>query len=139
MCIRFVFFPPALLLVIAVELVELYLIYLYFMNLIHFLLWWFVITSLNLTQRYMRDMFPWSMVNIWGRCQSNNRTLCLSCFINYKEFCGYSNTQIPHMNLDDDSRSGEWGDHVTLQAAADSVWIWPRVLFFFSFCWKEMS
>ena len=23
----------------------------------------------------------------------------------------------------DESRSGEWGDHVTLQAAADSVWI----------------
>ena len=96
-----------------------------------------MITSLSLTQRYTRDMFPWSMVTIWGRCRSNNGTVCLFYFINYKESCVLILIDKYPLHLDD-ARSGEWGDHVTLQAVADAVWIMStcRRLFFCS--WRTL-
>jgi len=95
-----------------------------------------VITSLNLTQRYTRDMFPWSMVTIWGRCRSNNGTVCLFYFINYKESCVL--ILIDKYPLHLDARSGEWGDHVTLQAVADAVWIISTCSCLFFFRLKDL-
>lgn len=58
-------------------------------------------------------MFPWNMVTIWTRCQSKDLSLFLSvCFLIFVVFSNF---------IVNSTRSGEWGDHVTLQAAADSV------------------
>lgn len=63
----------------------------------------------------MKDMFPWLMVTIWRRCPSISLIyaywLYPSLFCKTLTICRYV----------DEYRSGEWGDHVTLQAAADLV------------------
>lgn len=38
--------------------------------------------------------------------------------------------------MQDETRNGEWGDHVTLQAAADLVWIMNCSIFPSYFIWS---
>ena len=75
----------------------------------------FIWISWSHTLRYMRDMFLWLMQIIWRRCPSifllpfELTRFLLEIFASYYDcFAG-------------GIRNGEWGDHVTLQAAADSV------------------
>ena len=71
--------------------------------------------NLSLIQIYMRGMFPWHMVTIWRRCPSIFLFL-LDLII--PSFWFLLTLFLHHV---DAYRSGEWDDHVTLQAAADSV------------------
>ena len=61
-------------------------------------------------------MFPWLMVTIWRRCPS-----IFLLFLVYLIICFRVYFDLASAIILDENRSGEWGDHVTLQAAADSV------------------
>lgn len=77
----------------------------------------YALNSLSLTQKFTRDMFLWHTMTIWRRCQGISRShsmLFVSPFIMFWDH--QINTLLCEL-----TRSGEWGDHVTLQAAADSV------------------
>lgn len=65
-------------------------------------------------------MFLWHMMTILRRCPSTNQVLFFPLpFCHHSMGLGLSNLYLtPCLCL---TRSGEWGDHVTLQAAADKV------------------
>lgn len=68
-------------------------------------------------QRFMRDMCQWHMMSTWKRCPGSN-----SCVVSLISFSFLYSPSKHHVNLLLLwSRNGEWGDHVTLQAAVDSV------------------
>lgn len=81
--------------------------------------------SLSLVQIYMRGMFPWHTVTTWRRCPSIFLFLHDLTILPFLVFL----TLLHHI---DAYRSGEWGDHVTLQAAADLV---SSTCLFFFFFW----
>jgi hypothetical protein len=70
----------------------------------------------------MMGMSPWHTMSIWTKYHGT-----LLQFKNY----WVKNTNLVHVNASLTSfgswtnRNGEWGDHVTLQAAADKVLILP--------------
>jgi hypothetical protein len=71
----------------------------------------------------MMDTFPWHMMITWRKLHGQFHTMPINIYIFRLEHrlsaCGcLSNMDFTAYKL---NRNGEWGDHVTLQAAADKV------------------
>lgn len=83
---------------------------------------WFILISSSLIQRFTRDMFLWHMMNIWTRCPGISLTFSFPLLTPFALWIIILVTLLAlntcHLH---EIRSGEWGDHVTLQAAADVV------------------
>lgn len=73
----------------------------------------------------MRVMFQWSMMNTWRKWASNAWSFFQFVFL-ILWLCSYW--------IGPSNRAGEWGDHVTLQAAADSVLFSSLSFVFWCFC-----
>lgn len=74
-------------------------------------------SSLKITVLYMKVMFQWSTSTITRKWQSRVLWMKHFVFIWYVMIAFAAELSSSTWNF----RSGEWGDHVTLQAAADKV------------------
>lgn len=92
------------------------------------IIWILQLSSLRTTVRCMRDTSPWTTRSIAGRwpskrCSLSIYTILVHCdlLIHHILTCTWKWSMLSSLNIWSLRRSGEWGDHITLQAAADKV------------------